>query len=392
MINKKLEKLLEEAIAKKQELKESELGSAAVKPVHGSGEAKEHTPKLDNKDVYPADEHEQSEEVEEVIVETYTQEDLLELFEALELDTNKYTFEYLAEELGFEPLNEISKELRDSALKARFDKTNKAGEKFDSTPEEISYQKLLKKTNKKVPSEKLAKKLDISDKKAQSTPEAKDYSKGIDKYASASEMNRIRDKKEESEKINKEIMAESYTREDLEQLFEALDLDTDTYTFEYLAEELGFAPEDEVEMQQPAMVAVQPQPDQGEYDEEGSMAKLQIHTIADASAELYNMLDDNDNLPEWVQSKITLAKEYIDTARDYMKSQSVEQAKKIQLVPVGHPQQMHSQPELQMEEPLQERYMLKRPKGRPSNKSKAMDAKGSSEMNSKGEVIYTKSK
>jgi hypothetical protein len=54
-----------------------------------------------NKDIYPADQHEQAEEIEEVIVESYTREELIELFEALNLDTDKYTFEYLAEELGF---------------------------------------------------------------------------------------------------------------------------------------------------------------------------------------------------------------------------------------------------------------------------------------------------
>jgi len=62
----------------------------------------------------------------------------------------------------------------------------------------------------------------------------------------------------------------------------------------------------------------------GEYDYEGDMAKSQLRVIADAAAELHNMLDDEENLPEWVQSKITLAKDYIDTARDYLKSEKME--------------------------------------------------------------------
>ena len=41
---------------------------------------------------------------------------------------------------------------------------------------------------------------------------------------------------------------------------------------------------------------------------------------------------------------------------------------------------------------LEERYVLKRPVGRPSNKSKLLDAKGETEVNSKGEVVYTKKK
>lgn len=58
--------------------------------------------------------------------------------------------------------------------------------------------------------------------------------------------------------------------------------------------------------------------DQSEYDQEGDMAKEQLHTIKLAARELASILSDNENLPEWVQSKITKAMDYIDTARDYM--------------------------------------------------------------------------
>ncbi len=58
----------------------------------------------------------------------------------------------------------------------------------------------------------------------------------------------------------------------------------------------------------------------GEYDREGDMAKDDLRTINDAAQELYDILDANENLPEWVQSKITKAVDYIDTVRDYMKS------------------------------------------------------------------------
>jgi hypothetical protein len=58
--------------------------------------------------------------------------------------------------------------------------------------------------------------------------------------------------------------------------------------------------------------------DQGEYDREGDMALNQIHQIADAVEELHSILDADENLPEWVQSKITKALDYIDTARDYL--------------------------------------------------------------------------
>jgi hypothetical protein len=60
--------------------------------------------------------------------------------------------------------------------------------------------------------------------------------------------------------------------------------------------------------------------DRGEYDREGDMALNQLHQIADAAEELHSILDANENLPEWVQSKITKAVDYLDTARDYLKA------------------------------------------------------------------------
>ena len=62
--------------------------------------------------------------------------------------------------------------------------------------------------------------------------------------------------------------------------------------------------------------------DKGEYDYEGEMAKNQLNTMIDAATELKGMLGDDDNLPEWVQSKITKATDYIDSVRDYMKSKA----------------------------------------------------------------------
>ena len=58
----------------------------------------------------------------------------------------------------------------------------------------------------------------------------------------------------------------------------------------------------------------------GEYDREGEMARDQLKTAADAANELRSILDSDENLPEWIQSKITMAMDYLDTARDNMKS------------------------------------------------------------------------
>ena len=64
--------------------------------------------------------------------------------------------------------------------------------------------------------------------------------------------------------------------------------------------------------------------DRDEYDEEGEMAKTDARTIEDAAEELQSILDDQENLPEWVQKKISLAKDYVDRARDYMKANQPE--------------------------------------------------------------------
>jgi hypothetical protein len=47
----------------------------------------------------------------------------------------------------------------------------------------------------------------------------------------------------------------------------------------------------------------------------------QLRSIIYHAQELHDQLDKNDNLPEWVQSKITLAQDYVQTACDYMYSQ-----------------------------------------------------------------------
>lgn len=71
--------------------------------------------------------------------------------------------------------------------------------------------------------------------------------------------------------------------------------------------------------------------DRNEYDQEGKMAKSQARTIEDAARELQEILDDDENLPEWVQKKITLAMDYIDTARDYMKANPDEEEMDVEL-------------------------------------------------------------
>ena len=61
--------------------------------------------------------------------------------------------------------------------------------------------------------------------------------------------------------------------------------------------------------------------DPGEYDDEGIMMKDKLDIIMDACDEMYDIVEDDENLPEWVQDKVTKAADYIDSARDYLMSQ-----------------------------------------------------------------------
>jgi hypothetical protein len=67
--------------------------------------------------------------------------------------------------------------------------------------------------------------------------------------------------------------------------------------------------------------------DQSEYDYEGDMAKSQLRSIMTNAKRMHDMLKENTNLPEWVQSKITLAEDYISTAANYMESEMNEEMK-----------------------------------------------------------------
>jgi hypothetical protein len=64
-----------------------------------------------------------------------------------------------------------------------------------------------------------------------------------------------------------------------------------------------------------------------EYDYEGDMAMSQLKSIIANSQRMHDMLSDDTNLPEWVQSKITLAEDYISTASNYMQGEMSEELK-----------------------------------------------------------------
>jgi len=65
--------------------------------------------------------------------------------------------------------------------------------------------------------------------------------------------------------------------------------------------------------------------DEREYDYEGDMAMSQLRSIIRNAQMMHDkMLEPTSNLPEWVQSKITLAQDYIETAANYLSTEMDE--------------------------------------------------------------------
>jgi hypothetical protein len=65
--------------------------------------------------------------------------------------------------------------------------------------------------------------------------------------------------------------------------------------------------------------------DSREYDYEGEMVIGQLKRMINASERLHKLLKPDTNLPEWVQSKITLALDYIETASSYVEGEMNEE-------------------------------------------------------------------
>lgn len=61
-----------------------------------------------------------------------------------------------------------------------------------------------------------------------------------------------------------------------------------------------------------------------EYDDEAGMAHGSLYTLKRAVDGLMNTIDDNDNLPEWCQEKISLAEDYLVTVWDYLQSEKAQ--------------------------------------------------------------------
>jgi len=53
-------------------------------------------------------------------------------------------------------------------------------------------------------------------------------------------------------------------------------------------------------------------------EQEGSMAKHDAMECAEDAQAIAGMIDDTDDLPEWLEAKITLAADYMNRVKDYL--------------------------------------------------------------------------
>ena len=119
--------------------------------------------------------------------------------------------------------------------------------------------------------------------------------------------------------IREETLLETYVCDETEDGIVLFADDTTMRVLEdygYLGEELVESQDFEIDSNEDDVDVV----DKGEYDQEGDMVKDDLATIVRAARRLSGIVDDDDNMPEWVQSKITKAADYVDTAADYIES------------------------------------------------------------------------
>ena len=57
------------------------------------------------------------------------------------------------------------------------------------------------------------------------------------------------------------------------------------------------------------------------HNDEGSMSRSQLMHMKNYAEELMHMISDHDDLPEWVESKITLANDYIAKVKHYLEGE-----------------------------------------------------------------------
>jgi hypothetical protein len=68
-------------------------------------------------------------------------------------------------------------------------------------------------------------------------------------------------------------------------------------------------------------------------DDESDMAKSQLKSIQSNTSKLMNMIDNNEQLDAWVQSKLTRAQDYLQSVSDYLTGEEGEEVYEKKLTP-----------------------------------------------------------
>ena len=66
-----------------------------------------------------------------------------------------------------------------------------------------------------------------------------------------------------------------------------------------------------------------PESDSPEYNDEATMIETNLETMRRAIDSIDEIINANDNVPEWVQEKIAVTKSMLVSVSDYMKSKQV---------------------------------------------------------------------
>jgi len=125
------------------------------------------------------------------------------------------------------------------------------------------------------------------------------------------------------EKIKKGLSKHPQVAAVLKKQNEALDA-KDTDTVKDVLKALKGASKAHAKQAKQLKKDLQDSKDPGEYDNEGEMAKTQLKSILRDAEHMVKMFDDEENLPEWVQNKITKAQDYLQSAHSYMMGQDSE--------------------------------------------------------------------
>lgn len=67
-------------------------------------------------------------------------------------------------------------------------------------------------------------------------------------------------------------------------------------------------------------------------DDESDMAKSQITSIIELAHKLEGLIQNNEQLDSWVQSKLTLAQDYLDSVYNYMNGEEKQENSKLPVV------------------------------------------------------------